>query len=178
MLTGDAKPVADAVAAELGLDMVCSELLPADKVEKVEELLSQKKDSDGMLAFVGDGINDAPVLARADIGVAMGAMGSDAAIEAADVVLMYDDPQQISLAMRIARKTMSIVKQNIVLALGVKAACLILGALGYATMWMAIFADVGVMVLAVLNALRALSVDKGGIVLMEAPQPKPVAVAA
>ena len=178
MLTGDAKPVADAVAAELGLDMVCSELLPADKVEKVEELLSQKKEGDGMLAFVGDGINDAPVLARADIGVAMGAMGSDAAIEAADVVLMYDDPQQISLAMRIARKTMSIVKQNIVLALGVKAACLILGALGYATMWMAIFADVGVMVLAVLNALRALSVDKGGIVLMEAPQPKPVAVAA
>jgi len=178
MLTGDAKPVADAVAAELGLDMVCSELLPADKVEKVEALLSQKKDSDGMLAFVGDGINDAPVLARADIGVAMGAMGSDAAIEAADVVLMYDDPQQISLAMRIARKTMRIVKQNIVMALGVKAACLILGAVGLATMWMAIFADVGVMVLAVLNALRALSVDKGGIVLMEAPQPKPVAVAA
>ncbi|MBR1761526.1 MAG: cadmium-translocating P-type ATPase [Schwartzia sp.] len=171
MLTGDAKPVADAVAAELGLDMVYSELLPADKVEKVEELLAQKKDGDGMLAFVGDGINDAPVLARADIGVAMGAMGSDAAIEAADVVLMYDDPQQISLAMRIARKTMSIVKQNIVMALGVKAACLILGAVGLATMWMAIFADVGVMVLAVLNALRALSVDKGGIVLMDAPKP-------
>ena len=169
MLTGDAKPVADAVAGELGLDMVCSELLPADKVEKVEELLAQKKEGDGMLAFVGDGINDAPVLARADIGVAMGAMGSDAAIEAADVVLMYDDPQQISLAMRIARKTMSIVKQNIVMALGVKAACLILGAIGLATMWMAIFADVGVMVLAVLNALRALSVDKGGIVLTEAP---------
>ena len=177
MLTGDAKPVADAVAEELGLDMVCSELLPADKVEKVEELLSQKKEGDGMLAFVGDGINDAPVLARADIGVAMGAMGSDAAIEAADVVLMYDDPQQISLAMRIARKTMSIVKQNIVMALGVKAACLILGAVGLATMWMAIFADVGVMVLAVLNALRALSVDKGGVVLMEAPKPV-VAVAA
>ena len=171
MLTGDAKPVADAVAEELGLDMVCSELLPADKVEKVEELLSQKKEGDGMLAFVGDGINDAPVLARADIGVAMGAMGSDAAIEAADVVLMYDDPQQISLAMRIARKTMAIVKQNIVMALGVKAACLILGALGYATMWMAIFADVGVMVLAVLNALRALSVDKGGVVLLETPRP-------
>ena len=171
MLTGDAKPVADAVAAELGLDMVYSELLPADKVEKGEELLAQKKDGDGMLAFVGDGINDAPVLARADIGVAMGAMGSDAAIEAADVVLMYDDPQQISLAMRIARKTMSIVKQNIVMALGVKAACLILGAVGLATMWMAIFADVGVMVLAVLNALRALSVDKGGIVLMDAPKP-------
>ena len=177
MLTGDAKPVADAVAEELGLDMVCSELLPADKVEKVEELLSQKKEGDGMLAFVGDGINDAPVLARADIGVAMGAMGSDAAIEAADVVLMYDDPQQISLAMRIARKTMSIVKQNIVMALGVKAACLILGAVGLATMWMAIFADVGVMVLAVLNALRALSVDKGGVVLMEVPKPV-VAVAA
>ncbi|MBO6235517.1 MAG: cadmium-translocating P-type ATPase [Schwartzia sp.] len=177
MLTGDATPVADAVAEELGLDMVCSELLPADKVEKVEELLSQKKEGDGMLAFVGDGINDAPVLARADIGVAMGAMGSDAAIEAADVVLMYDDPQQISLAMRIARKTMSIVKQNIVMALGVKAACLILGAIGLATMWMAIFADVGVMVLAVLNALRALSVDKGGVVLMEAPKPA-VAVAA
>ena len=177
MLTGDAKPVADAVAEELGLDMVCSELLPADKVEKVEELLSQKKEGDGMLAFVGDGINDAPVLARADIGVAMGAMGSDAAIEAADVVLMYDDPQQISLAMRIARKTMSIVKQNIVMALGVKAACLILGAIGLATMWMAIFADVGVMVLAVLNALRALSVDKGGVVLIEAPKPA-VAVAA
>ena len=179
MLTGDAKPVADAVAAELGLDMVYSELLPADKVEKVEELLAQKKDGDGMLAFVGDGINDAPVLARADIGVAMGAMGSDAAIEAADVVLMYDDPQQISLAMRIARKTMRIVKQNIVMALGVKAACLILGAVGLATMWMAIFADVGVMVLAVLNALRALSVDKGGVVLMDAPRPvetsKPVA---
>ena len=179
MLTGDAKPVADAVAAELGLDMVYSELLPADKVEKVEELLAQKKDGDGMLAFVGDGINDAPVLARADIGVAMGAMGSDAAIEAADVVLMYDDPQQISLAMRIARKTMSIVRQNIVMALGVKAACLILGAVGLATMWMAIFADVGVMVLAVLNALRALSVDKGGVVLMDAPRPvetsKPVA---
>ncbi|MBR1553307.1 MAG: cadmium-translocating P-type ATPase [Schwartzia sp.] len=171
MLTGDAKPVADAVAAELGLDMVYSELLPADKVEKVEELLGEKKAGDGMLAFVGDGINDAPVLARADIGVAMGAMGSDAAIEAADVVLMYDDPQQISLAMRIARKTMSIVRQNIVLALGVKAACLILGAIGFATMWMAIFADVGVMVLAVLNALRALSVDKGGIVLMDAPKP-------
>ena len=177
MLTGDAKPVADAVAEELGLDMVCSELFPADKVEKVEELLSQKKEGDGMLAFVGDGINDAPVLARADIGVAMGAMGSDAAIEAADVVLMYDDPQQISLAMRIARKTMAIVKQNIVMALGVKAACLILGAVGLATMWMAIFADVGVMVLAVLNALRALSVDKSGIVLMEAPNPA-VAVAA
>ena len=177
MLTGDAKPVADAVAEELGLDMVCSELLPADKVEKVEELLSQKKEGDGMLAFVGDGINDAPVLARADIGVAMGAMGSDAAIEAADVVLMYDDPQQISLAMRIARKTMSIVRQNIVMALGVKAACLILGAIGLATMWMAIFADVGVMVLAVLNALRALSVDKNGIELMEAPKPA-VAVAA
>ena len=179
MLTGDAKPVADAVAAELGLDMVYSELLPADKVEKVEELLAQKKDGDGMLAFVGDGINDAPVLARADIGVAMGAMGSDAAIEAADVVLMYDDPQQISLAMRIARKTMSIVRQNIVMALGVKAACLILGAVGLATMWMAIFADVGVMVLAVLNALRALSVDKGDVVLMDAPKsveaPKPVA---
>ncbi len=179
MLTGDAKPVADAVAAELGLDMVYSELLPADKVEKVEELLAQKKDGDGMLAFVGDGINDAPVLARADIGVAMGAMGSDAAIEAADVVLMYDDPQQISLAMCIARKTMSIVRQNIVMALGVKAACLILGAVGFATMWMAIFADVGVMVLAVLNALRALSVDKGGVVLMDAPRPvetsKPVA---
>ncbi len=170
MLTGDAKPVADSVAEDLGLDMVYSELLPADKVEKVEELLSQKKEDSGMLAFVGDGINDAPVLARADIGIAMGAMGSDAAIEAADVVLMYDDPQQISLAMRIARKTMSIVRQNIVMALGVKAACLILGAVGMATMWMAIFADVGVMVLAVLNALRALSVDKGGIVLAESPK--------
>ena len=160
MLTGDMKKVADSVAGELGIDTAYSELLPADKVEKVETLLSREQGTEKKLAFVGDGINDAPVLSRADVGIAMGALGSDAAIEAADVVLMDDDPMRISLAMRIAKKTISIVKQNIVLTLGVKAACLILGALGMASMWAAIFADVGVMVIAVLNAMRAMIIKK------------------
>src|SRR5699024_8353319 len=154
MLTGDSRKVADHVAAELGLDTVYSELLPADKVEKVEELLREKSEKD-RLAFVGDGINDAPVLGRADIGIAMGAMGSDAAIEAADVVLMDDDPLQIPKAIKISRKCLNIVYQNIVFAIGVKLICLILGAMGIANMWVAIFADVGVMILAVLNAIRA-----------------------
>lgn len=155
MLTGDNKAVADAVGAELGLDEIHSELLPADKVSRVEELL-QKKEKKEKLLFVGDGINDAPVLTRADIGIAMGALGSDAAIEAADVVLMDDDPGKIALAIKISRKCLRIVYQNIVFALAVKALCLILGALGIANMWIAIFADVGVMVLAVLNATRTL----------------------
>ena len=155
MLTGDARSVADQVAAQLGLDEVHSELLPADKVEWVEKLLAQKP-KDQKLAFVGDGINDAPVLSRADLGIAMGALGSDAAIEAADVVLMDDDPAKIALAMRISRKCRRILHQNIVFALAVKAACLVLGAVGIANMWAAIFADVGVMVLAVLNATRML----------------------
>ena len=155
MLTGDAKQVADQVAEELGVDQVYSQLLPADKVEKVEELLARKRGKE-KLAFVGDGINDAPVLGRADIGIAMGAMGSDAAIEAADVVLMDDDPMQIAKAIKISRKCLGIVYQNIVVAIGVKLACLVLVALGFANMWLAIFADVGVMVLAVLNATRAL----------------------
>ena len=159
MLTGDAKKVADQVAASLGMDEVYSELLPADKVAKVEELL-RKKTGKAKLAFVGDGINDAPVLSRADIGIAMGAMGSDAAIEAADIVLMDDDPMKISKAIRISRKCLRIVYQNIVLALGVKFACLILGAVGIANMYLAIFADVGVMILAVLNAIRCLFVKK------------------
>ena len=155
MLTGDAKKTAEKVAKEIGLDKVCSELLPADKVNEVEKLLAQKNAKE-KLAFVGDGINDAPVLSRADIGIAMGALGSDAAIEAADIVLMDDDPAKISLAMKISLKTLKIVKENIVFALAIKAICLILGALGIAGMWLAIFADVGVMVLAVLNATRAL----------------------
>lgn len=155
MLTGDAKKTAEKVAQEIGMDKVCSELLPADKVNEVEKLLAQKNAKE-KLAFVGDGINDAPVLSRADIGIAMGALGSDAAIEAADIVLMDDDPAKISLAMKISLKTLKIVKQNIVFALAIKAICLILGALGIAGMWLAIFADVGVMVLAVLNATRAL----------------------
>ena len=159
MLTGDSKVVAEHVANKLGVDEVHSELLPADKVERVESLLEQKKLKE-MLAFVGDGINDAPVLSRADIGIAMGALGSDAAIEAADIVLMDDNPEKIALAMRISRKCLSIVYQNIVFALGVKGLCLILGAVGIANMWVAIFADVGVMVLAVLNAIRCLKVDK------------------
>ena len=159
MLTGDAKKVADSVAASLGIDRVYSELLPGDKVEKVEELLRNKPERD-KLAFVGDGINDAPVLSRADIGIAMGAMGSDAAIEAADVVLMDDDPMQIAKAIKISRKCLRIVYQNIVFAIGVKLVCLVLGALGFANMWLAIFADVGVMILAVLNAIRALFVKK------------------
>ena len=157
MLTGDAKRVADQVASELGVDRVCSELLPADKVKKVEELLADKGSKD-KLAFVGDGINDAPVLTRADIGIAMGAMGSDAAIEAADVVLMDDDPMKIAKAIKISRKCIGIVYQNILFALVIKFGCLALGALGIANMWAAIFADVGVMILAVLNAIRALRV--------------------
>lgn len=159
MLTGDAKKVADQVADALGLDDVYSELLPADKVEKVEELLKIKPEK-AKLAFVGDGINDAPVLGRADIGIAMGAMGADAAIEAADVVLMNDDPMQISKAIKISRKCLRIVYQNIVVAIGIKLICLVLGALGIANMWLAIFADVGVMIIAVLNAIRALFVKK------------------
>ena len=155
MLTGDAKKVAKQVAASLGISEVFAELLPGGKVEKVEELLKTKPEK-AKLAFVGDGINDAPVLSRADIGIAMGALGSDAAIEAADIVLMDDDPARIALAMDISRRTVRIVYQNIVFALGVKAACLLLGALGLAGMWLAIFADVGVMVIAVLNATRAL----------------------
>ena len=157
MLTGDTEAVARQVAGELGIDQVYSELLPAGKVEKVEELLKQKPDK-AALAFVGDGINDAPVLSRADIGIAMGAMGSDAAIEAADVVLMDDDPMKIAKAIKISRKCLAIVYQNIVFAIGIKLACLALVALGLANMWLAIFADVGVMVLAVLNAVRALFV--------------------
>ena len=157
MLTGDAKAAADQVAKELGISEVYSELLPGDKVEKVEALLSQKGPKEN-LAFVGDGINDAPVLSRADVGIAMGALGSDAAIEAADIVLMDDDPLKISKAIRIARKCIRIVYENIYFAIGIKVLCLILGALGVANMWAAIFADVGVMVLAVLNAIRALMV--------------------
>lgn len=157
MLTGDSKKVADQVGKELGLDEIWSELLPGDKVAKVEELLGKKEEKE-KLAFVGDGINDAPVLTRADIGIAMGALGSDAAIEAADVVLMDDDPGKISKAIRISRKCLRIVYQNIVFALVIKFACLALGAVGIANMWFAIFADVGVMVLAVLNAIRALQV--------------------
>ncbi|MBO4751013.1 MAG: heavy metal translocating P-type ATPase [Lachnospiraceae bacterium] len=159
MLTGDNKAVADSVSKALGMDEVKSELLPADKVAAVEELIA-KKEPASVLAFVGDGINDAPVLSRADIGIAMGALGSDAAIEAADIVLMDDNPAKIAMTMRIARKCLAIVYENIVFALAVKAICLILGAVGLANMWMAIFADVGVMVLAVLNAIRCLKVPK------------------
>lgn len=159
MLTGDAKNVAEQVAKELDISEVYSELLPADKVTKVEELLQQKGEKE-KLAFVGDGINDAPVLSRADIGIAMGALGSDAAIEAADVVLMDDDPLKIAKAIKISRKCLRIVYENIYFAIGIKVLCLILGALGIANMWLAIFADVGVMVLAVLNAIRALFVKK------------------
>ena len=159
MLTGDADAAARQVASQLGVDEVHSQLLPADKVRQVERLLQERKDG-RLLAFVGDGINDAPVLARADIGIAMGALGSDAAIEAADVVLMDDDPAKIALAMRISRRTLRIVYENIVFALAVKAVCLVLGAIGIANMWLAIGADVGVMVLAVVNATRALSAGK------------------
>ena len=159
MLTGDARPVAESVAEELGVDETRSELLPADKVEEVEKLLAAKGKKE-KLAFVGDGINDAPVLSRADLGIAMGALGSDAAIEAADIVLMDDDPRKIALAMRISRKTLRIVHQNIVFSLVVKAVCLLLGAMGLVGMWWAIFADVGVMILAVLNATRALVVGR------------------
>ena len=157
MLTGDAKRVAEKVASDLGIDEVHSELLPSDKVTQVERLLEQKGKK-AKLAFVGDGINDAPVLGRADIGIAMGAMGSDAAIEAADVVLMDDDPMKIAKGIKISRKCISIVYQNIVFALVVKFVCLGLGVVGIANMWMAIFADVGVTVIAVLNAIRALRV--------------------
>ncbi len=165
MLTGDAKKVADQVAADLNIDQVYSELLPVHKVSKVEELLEEKDKRYGVsgkakLAFVGDGINDAPVLSRADIGIAMGALGSDAAIEAADIVLMDDDPMKIAKAIKISRKCLGIVYQNIVFALGIKAICLVLGAMGIANMWLAIFADVGVMIIAVLNAIRALFVKK------------------
>ena len=167
MLTGDTDAAARQVASQLGVDEVHSQLLPADKVQQVERLLQERKDGK-LLAFVGDGINDAPVLARADIGIAMGALGSDAAIEAADVVLMDDDPAKIALAMRISRRTLRIVRENIVFALAVKAACLVLGAVGVANMWLAISADVGVMVLAVLNAARALRAGKElGVVLLE-----------
>ena len=155
MLTGDGKKVAEQIAAELGIDEVQSELLPDDKVERVEKLISGKREKD-RLAFVGDGINDAPVLMRADIGIAMGAMGSDAAIEAADVVLMDDNPMQLVQAINISRKCLGIVKQNIVFSLAVKFLCLVLAAFGIVNMWIAIFADVGVMVIAVLNAVRAL----------------------
>ncbi len=159
MLTGDSAKVADHVARELGVDEVHSELLPVDKVEQVEKLLASKPEK-GKLAFVGDGINDAPVLSRADIGIAMGALGSDAAIEAADVVLMDDDPLKIAKAIRISRKCLRIVYENIAFALGIKIICLLLGALGFVNMWLAIFADVGVMIIAVLNAIRALFVKK------------------
>ena len=159
MLTGDSAKVADHVARELGVDEVHSELLPGDKVEQVEKLLASKPEK-GKLAFVGDGINDAPVLSRADIGIAMGALGSDAAIEAADVVLMDDDPLKIAKAIRISRKCLRIVYENIAFALGIKIICLLLGALGFVNLWLAIFADVGVMIIAVLNAIRALFVKK------------------
>ena len=159
MLTGDARAVAQQVAGELGIDEYYSELLPADKVSKVEQLL-EKRPAKAKLAFVGDGINDAPVLSRADIGIAMGAMGSDAAIEAADVVLMDDDPQKIAKAIKISRKCLRIVYENIFFAIGIKLICLALGAVGLANMWLAIFADVGVMIIAVLNAIRALFVKK------------------
>ena len=159
MLTGDTDAVAKQVAKELGIDVVYSELLPEDKVTKVEELLESKSPKE-KLAFVGDGINDAPVLSRADIGIAMGAMGSDAAIEAADIVLMDDDPLKISKAINISRQCLRIVYENIWFAIGIKVICLLLGAFGIANMWLAVFADVGVMVLAVLNAIRALFVKK------------------
>ena len=159
MLTGDAEAAARQAADALGVDEMHSQLLPADKVQQVERLLSERRDGH-LLAFVGDGINDAPVLARADIGIAMGALGSDAAIEAADVVLMDDDPAKIALAIRISRRTLRIVYENIAFSLAVKAVCLVLGAIGKASMWLAIGADVGVMVLAVLNATRALSAGK------------------
>jgi Cd2+/Zn2+-exporting ATPase len=161
MLTGDSQLVGQAVAAQLGLDEVHAQLLPAEKVEQVEALLKTTSQK-GALAYVGDGVNDAPVLSRADIGIAMGAMGSDAAIEAADIVLMDDDPAKLITAMDISKKCLAIVRQNIVLALGVKALCLILGALGIANMWAAVFADVGVAVLAILNASRMLINKKEG----------------
>ena len=159
MLTGDRRNAAEKAAAELGIDEVRAELLPADKVTELEKILAEKRPGE-QVAFVGDGINDAPVLARADLGIAMGALGSDAAIEAADIVLMDDNPLKIAQAIRISRRCMRIVYENIVFAIGVKTVCLVLGALGLANMWLAIFADVGVMILAVLNAIRALFVKK------------------
>ena len=159
MLTGDSRKVAEHVASDLGIDEVHAELLPADKVSRVEALLAEKPEK-AKLAFVGDGINDAPVLSRADIGIAMGAMGSDAAIEAADIVLMDDDPLKIAKAIKISRKCLRIVYENIWFAIGIKLICLVLGAVGIANMWLAIFADVGVMIIAVLNAIRALFVKK------------------
>ncbi|XME04112.1 heavy metal translocating P-type ATPase [Lachnospiraceae bacterium C1.1] len=160
MLTGDSKKIAEKIASELKIDSFVSQLLPADKVKEVEKLLSEKSSPSEVLAFVGDGINDAPVLARSDIGIAMGAIGSDAAIEAADIILMDDDPLKIPLAIKISKKCLSIVRENIVFSLGVKGLCLILGAFGIANLWLAVFADVGVMLLAVLNSVRALSVRK------------------
>ena len=160
MLTGDNRITASKVAKAIGIDEVYSELLPGDKVDKIEELMASRSSSKDAVAFVGDGINDAPVLSRADIGIAMGAMGSDAAVEAADVVLMDDDPRKVSKAIKISKKCMSIVRQNIVFAIGIKVACLILGAVGIANMWFAIFADVGVLILAVLNAIRILVVPR------------------
>ena len=159
MLTGDKKEIADDIAKEIKIDTVYSELLPQDKVDKLEMILKDQEGND-KVAFVGDGINDAPVLSRADIGIAMGALGSDAAIEAADIVLMDDDPLKIAKAIKISRKCIRIVYENIYFAIGIKVICLILGALGIANMWAAIFADVGVMVIAVLNAIRALFVKK------------------
>ena len=159
MLTGDAKSVGEKVANELGLDMAYTDLLPADKVDKVEMLL-EKKSKNGKLVFVGDGINDAPVLARADVGIAMGGVGSDAAIEAADVVIMTDEPSKIATAIKVSKTTLKIVRQNIIFALGVKFTVLALGALGYTDMWEAVFADVGVSVIAVLNAMRAMNIKK------------------
>jgi Cd2+/Zn2+-exporting ATPase len=162
ILTGDNHKVADEVASGLGVDKVYSELLPADKVSKLVEIMESdtQHTAHNITAFVGDGINDAPVLSRADLGIAMGGLGSDAAIEAADIVLMDDDPMKIAKAIRISRKTLSIVWQNIIMALGIKAVCLLLGAVGIANMWLAIFADVGVLILAVLNAIRAMYVRK------------------
>ena len=160
MLTGDSQTTGDKVGKALELDAVYGNLLPADKVERAEALLQETNAADGFLAFVGDGLNDAPVLARADVGIAMGAMGSDAAVEAADVVLMDDEPLKISVAVKIARKCMAIVKENIYIAIGIKVLVLILGAVGIANMWFAIFADVGVMVLAVLNSMRTLLMKK------------------
>ena len=159
MLTGDKKEVGEKVANELGLDKVYSELLPDGKVEKVEELMKEKSEK-GKLVFVGDGINDAPVLAISDIGIAMGGLGSDAAIEAADIVIMTDEPSKIGTAIKISKKTMSIVKQNIIFAIAIKIIVLVLSAFGLSTMWEAVFADVGVSVLAIINSLRALSIKK------------------
>jgi Cd2+/Zn2+-exporting ATPase len=161
MLTGDAKSVAESVASHLGIDEAYGGLLPADKVQKVEDLMAGKSPK-GRLVFVGDGINDAPVLARADVGIAMGGLGSDAAIEAADVVIMTDEPSKVPVAIKIAKRTLAIARQNIAIALGVKGAVLALGALGIATMWAAVFADVGVTLIAVLNAIRVLGSDLYG----------------